>query len=76
MQESLQQQVAQVSCLLEQEQLPPSLVLQASRLQVNHSPLIHSVGVTRWPLNISPSDPSFQPAERLGRRFGTHLLPV
>lgn len=34
MQESLEQQVAQVSRLLEQNQLPPSLVLQASRLQV------------------------------------------
>lgn len=44
MQESLEQQVEQVSCLLEQNLLPPSLVPQASRLQVrtDHTPLIHS----------------------------------
>lgn len=37
-QESLQQQVAQVSDLLEQQQqLPPSLLLQASRLQVSRA---------------------------------------
>lgn len=36
MQECLQQQVALVSSLLEPEQLQPSLLLQASRLQVSH----------------------------------------
>lgn len=47
MQESLEQQVEQVSCLLEQNLLPPSLVPQASRLQVrtDHPLLIHSVDV-------------------------------
>lgn len=47
MQESLEQQVEQVSCLLEQNLLPPSLVPQASRLQVrtNLTLLIHSVDV-------------------------------
>lgn len=37
MQESLQQQGATVSRLLEQNQLPPSLVRQASRLQVSRA---------------------------------------
>lgn len=77
MQESLEQQVAQVSSLLEQILLPSPLVLQASRLQVrmDHTLLIHSVDVTSASRHLTLWC-FLHRAERLGRRSRTHLLPL